>query len=447
MKKLALFIFLITFSNSFSQKITGVVLDSETKEPIEKAHVFLQNKVVITNSKGVFSFYHKKGNKRELKVTHLNYINKDVTFLKSDKKLTIYIDVKQEVLDEIFLINERTLQDKIKYKKLANLPKSIHSFASVTKGDSLFVFGGDTSKLLDENKRGISELIIGDEAEIMRLLTKPKLSNFHSFIGDLQLYNFSSKTWQITKNKFRKKAYQNAVIYKNNIYLIGGKRLSRTKSRELLEDKVEVFNVNSNNVILDGTNPHQAVNAEAILYENKVIVIGGSTKIKKNGKKEYSNKIHFYDLESGLWYMLAEMPKGKETKGIVVEDILYLFGGFREKKLTDIESFNFNTFRWKKEGNLFSGLENPAITYANNTIYIFENSHLLTLDVNTKELKEYHIDLTLLGSRMHFYDNKLYILGGYFDKQFEKTPQKGFYSIDLSEFELTKIGKQKKLLN
>jgi len=39
-----------------------------------------------------------------------------------------------------------------------------------------------------------------------------------------------------------------------------------------------------------------------------------------------------------------------------------LFGGYNKKNLTEIESFDLKTAKWKKEGTLFRGMRKPAIT-------------------------------------------------------------------------------------
>ena len=65
------------------------------------------------------------------------------------------------------------------------------------------------------------------------------------------------------------------------------------------------------------------------------------------GEKTYSNKVQFYDTETGNWFLLTKLKKGKETKSIVLANKLYLFGGFREEILKEIESYNLETDKWK----------------------------------------------------------------------------------------------------
>jgi hypothetical protein len=121
--------------------------------------------------------------------------------------------------------------------------------------------------------------------------------------------------------------------------------LSKKKSRGLLADQTEFIELKDLSIKKDETNPHQAVDFGAVHYDHKILVFGGSIKQYKNGRKKYSNDIHFFDLKTRYWYLLTKMFKGKEVTGIIFDDKLYLFGGYNN--LTKIESFNLKTGKWK----------------------------------------------------------------------------------------------------
>ncbi len=92
---------------------------------------------------------------------------------------------------------------------------------------------------------------------------------------------------------------------------------------------------------------------------------------------------------------------------------------------------------------LFHGVERPALTYNDNIIYIFEDRRICTYNIETKELNEYLIDLPLKSSELFYANHMLYILGGFQEDEFSISPSSGFFSIDLNEFEKTKINKSK----
>jgi len=438
MRKLYFFCFLMYTVTCLSQKITLKILDFDTNAPIEKAHVFFIDKTKYSDENGAFSFNLKNKETISFSVTHLNYETKQVVFKKGITLLTIFLNEKQETLAGIEIYTKRNLKNAISFKKLLDLPKAVYSFASVINNDKIYIFGGDTSSEYKKNVEGLSQVQFSNVREIMQFLQKPKPIRFNNFLGDIQSYDFSDKKWNIEKEKLIKRAYHDAVFYQDTVLLIGGKTLSKKKSMELLSPQIEFISLQDLSIKVDETNPHQAVDFGTALYDNKVLVFGGSIKQYKNGKIKYSNEIHFFDLKTGLWYLLTKMNKGKEVTGIVFEDKLYLFGGYNKKNLTEIESFDLKTAKWKKEGTLFRGMRKPAITKDKEFIYLQEDGKIITFKPRTKSLKEYKIDLNLKGSEMHFSNEKLYIIGGFHVEDYREAPSNGFYNIKVSEFFKTK---------
>lgn len=82
-------------------------------------------------------------------------------------------------------------------------------------------------------------------------------------------------------------------------------------------------------------------------------------------------------------------------------------------------------------------MERPAITYHDNIICFFEDQKMYAYDIKLKILKEYLVDLPLKFGAMHFYNNKLYIIGGYTYNDYSKMPSDKTYSISIEEFENT----------
>ena len=84
--------------------------------------------------------------------------------------------------------------------------------------------------------------------------------------------------------------------YKKNFF---GKKLGewdddfKMSKSENLDDKIEILNLNTKQIVIDNTNPHQAVNFEAFSYKDNIIVMGGSVKQKNN--KRYVKKIKLLD--------------------------------------------------------------------------------------------------------------------------------------------------------
>ena len=441
-KKIGFFLFVFLTSYIYGQSYTIKVLDSKTDQPIAKAHLKLGKKVYLTNIEGLATI--NKRRSQNVVVSHIKYHSKQVR-LKNNKKVTIYLTEKHAKLDEVIITSKRNLKKYLHYTKLPSIPKTIHSFGSVLINDKLYTFGGDGSDIIYSNQKELSDVLESTEESILKFIAKSKPINFYKYRDLVFLYDFKKNTWETSASKPKARAYHKAVAYKNNMYLLGGKRLTRTRMKEILMPQIEILNMNDDSIVIDEMNPHQGVHFESLVFEDKLLVIGGSLKLKENGFKEYSDKIHFYDFKTGYWYLLTTMSKGKETSGVIIDNKLYLFGGSRNKKLTEIECFNLNTGKWSKEGNLFTAMEKPAITKHKNTVYLFENDRIVTYHIKTKELKEYRIDLPLFFSEIQVRNEKLYIIGGTKRKNYENRPQKSFVEISLDEFDNTQIKKSKSL--
>ena len=447
MKSLCILTFLIYTSFSFSQKITLNVFSSTTKEPIEKAHILFLNSALYTDENGAFSIDLLNKKSITIKISHLKYKNLEIVFQKDFSSKIIFLNEKEELLKGIKITTKKQLKSSIEYKKLPEMPKAVYSFGSIIDDNKIYVFGGDVSSIIEKNKEGLSQLQFSSEAEIMKFLTKPKPISFNNYLGDIQYYDIEHQKWQIKDEKVIKRAYHNTIYYKDTVLIIGGKTLSKKKVRELLANEIEYVSLKDFSIEKDQTNPHQAVDFGSVLYDDKLLVFGGSTKQLKNGKIIFSDEIHLYDLKTGYWYLLTKMPSAKEVTGIIFDDKLYLFGGFNKKNLSEIESFNLKTGIWTKEGNLFRGMKKPAITKDDEFIYLQEDGKMVTFEPKTSILKEFKIDLNFNNANMHFLNENLYLIGGYHVQDYRKFPSSSVFSIAVTEFLKTKPIRVKTLRN
>ena len=102
MKKTILILIILVNNNLFSQnKLNGIVLNYDTKKPIEYVDIYNSKNFTSTNSEGKFSFISKNDS---IKIRLIGYESIFTTFnkIKSD---TILLKSKFEELDEIILSN------------------------------------------------------------------------------------------------------------------------------------------------------------------------------------------------------------------------------------------------------------------------------------------------------------------------------------------------------
>jgi len=441
-----LFIFALSNYTSIAQNTRGIVLDEKSQKPLAGVSVFI-NKTGIgttTNEKGEFhlKYFTKIKENDTIDFSSIGYISRRISFseLKANKYIVLLTE-SVELLEGVTVSSGPQLKLQISYTKLSTLKGGLYSFGSVLVNDKIWVIGGDESY---ESGGGLKVVTamggVAPELQQNNNLTMKPTYSWEKYSDKLYIYEIHEDKWTTSSLKFSERAYHSINYYNDNIYVLGGKTLSTNRKFEYLDDKIEVYDIKKNTILVDNTNPHQAVNFASFVYNDNLIVMGGSTRIKINEEKECSNKTHILNLKSGLWYELNNMPEAKETKGVIVNNTIYLIGGFNLKPLDNIETYNITTGEWKVAGQLFYGVERPAVVYNDNTIYIFEDGRIQTYNIETKRLNMYSIELPLKSCEMFCANNKLYILGGWIKSETTENdgsstaPSSDLYSIDLNEF-------------
>lgn len=442
MKKLLLFLIFFPLL-SIAQNINGTIVSTNTNLPLENTNVFaLSSKVgTISDANGKFSLQllAKYNSDEILEFSHIGYTTKRISlsyFIKQN--FIVSLEENIENLSEVIIAGDHKLQSKLSYTKLTSSKHLIFSFGSILQDGKIYISGGDAYPEINHLEKARAEKA---DMDMVKFLSEAQYTSAkRHYKQDLCIYDIKTDTWEISKLKLQNRAYHNIHFYKNSIYILGGKKMfvNKISSWEYLQDKIEVLDLEKQTIKIDNTNPHQAADFASCTYKDNIVVMGGSVKATEAGVKEFTDKVHLYNISSGYWYELAHMPTAKETTGVLVDDKIYLIGGNNGKPISQIESFDLVTEKWQTEGELFSPLERPAITYHDNIIYFFEDQKMYVYNLKTKQLKEYEIELPMKYSAMHYYNNKLYILGGRIDNSFSKLPSSKVFSIDINEFEITK---------
>ena len=415
--------------------------------PIENTNVYaLSSKIgTITNAKGEFtiSILPKFKNTETLEFSHVGYTTKRISInylTNNNYKISLEDDVQN--LSGIIIATNKKLKLKLTFKQLNSMKNAISAFGSFLKDDKLYIVGGDASYEVNAFEKFRSKRA---DANIFNYLQYGDEGFIQFYKRDLCIYDFKTDTWEKQKLDLKKRAYHNIHFYDNTIYILGGKEIKSNLIRstgdyitwEYIQDKIEVLNLNNQSIQIDNTNPHQAANFASFSYKDNIFVMGGYLRTAENGVKDFTSKIHLYNITSGYWYEFGNLPTPRETTGVMIGDQIYLIGGNDGKPITKIQSFDINTQIWQTEAELFSDFERPAITHHDGIIYFFENQKMCTYNLKTKQLNEYEIELGYKYSTMYFYDHKLYIFGGRTENEYSKISSSKVFSINIDEFKNT----------
>lgn len=444
MKKLLCIFILLPFITN-AQTISGIVNSKIDNSPVEDANVYvLQAQIgTLTNGNGEFSLNNKVKANDTLQVSHIGYVTTKIAITDLKKSnYTILLEEDIETLKNVNINNNRwsKLKSKLDFTKLSSLEYGIYSFGSVIANGKIYVVGGDGSLqwnvLTSLKSKNLDESDPRFLQKYLQTLSSEQDNVFYK--GNLFIYDPKTDLWQKSDQKLKKRAYHSINFYKDTLYILGGKRTPLQKKREYLDNEIEVFDLKANKIIIDKTNPHKAADFASFTYNDNIIVMGGSIKITDKGQKIFTDKVHLYNLTSGLWYELGKMPVAQEVKGALIGDKIFTVGNIDNKSFSEFQSFDLTNESWKPEATLFCRLENPAITYNDDIIYLFENGKLLVYNIKSKLIKEYLIKLELKSAAMHFFNDKLYIIGGYDFTNYSTSPSAKVYSISLDEFDTTR---------
>ena len=455
-KYFSIVVILLSFSLQAQEVVT--ILDSDTNKPISDVNIIVKgnNKGFASNHNGVFTInsIDNLKNSDTLTISHINYYPEEIT-LKNLIELDYTISLLKNTssLDEIVVSAKkkriRRREQLIKYTKVSTMPKGLFAFGASQKDGKVIITGGEKSVATNTFNDIVSKDKVREGSQFgytmenmlqtNNIVPYWKTYNFKAF-----LFNFKNNNWTEANEKIIKRAFHNSHIYNNKLYIIGGKRVSNLKGKEYLENRIEVLDLDKKSKVIDKVNPHKAVNFTSVVYKDNLIVMGGSIKSTSGGTKTFTDKVHALNFKTGLWYTIGNMPIPKETQGVLIDDTIYLIGGYNNDPINNIETFNLKTGRWTKKGELFQSMINPGIIAIEHIIYIFNKGTFFTYNTKTKRLNEYKTKLELHAPKIFLNENKLYLFGGFTtNNSSEIIPSNSVYSIELSEFENFKIIKTK----
>lgn len=422
---------------TLSAQIKGRVLDAQTNVPLIGVNVYLtSNKgLTATNAAGEYVLLESdlQGSADSISFSHIGYFTQKLSKqnLHDNDYLVLLVPSTQRLGEVIVEDKMPLLKSFISFKKMASMPHGLSSFGSTLYGGKLYVTGGDASyvQVVANN---------GDEPS-------SKLATW--FYSDrLYTYDVEADSWEENAVKLDKRAYHATHYYDGKLFILGGKRFSTSKRIEYLDEKIEMFDLKTGKLLVEKhTNPHQAVNFSSFAYRDNIIVMGGSIAMYQNDRKVYSKKAHLFNLRTGYWYELPDMPTAKEVHGIVIGKTIYLFGGYNGLSLKSIDTYDVEWGVWKTVGELEFPVTYASVATDGRMIYILGSNTIQEYNMETGQVKAFQIELPTEGGRMFYAKNKLYVLGGKVNLENPESVERssGLYSISMDEFKKTDTCKYK----
>lgn len=420
--KLVIVLFMILGCTVISKAQTnGIVIDGENGLPLANVNIYLQKDSVgigVTDVNGSFQTesFNRNGINDTIVFSYIGYLPARLTLgeLKHlDYRVQMYVHSQQ--LSEVTIQSEYG-RDFADYQSLKPLPRGVHSFASFIKDGKIYVLSG-------------VETWVPSMPTPFRNLEYPSDRMF--------VYDIATDTWTKSPKRFIPRYCHAAVYDRGKVFIVGGKRLSTNHRLEYTEPRIEIYDIDKDTVYIDEVNPHQASDPITFIYGDCLYVMGGTTK-----KNKFSDKVHLLDLKTGIWYDTGmDIPKERRDnmKGVLVGDVVYLFGGESVASKWMIRSYNLKTAVWSDLTSLKKDVTCPGIAVNGHLIYIYEDAVLQIYNTQTDTVKDYYFTEGSNSSGLFYANGKIYIVGGY--QQDDKSPidNKNFSDNQSSAIESTSV--------
>lgn len=284
-------------------------------------------------------------------------------------------------------------QVKLDFKSLADMTSERYGMGYTTDGKNVYAVCGNTSGLV-------------------------YLSN------SIERYDSENNKWTVLSEDFKPKRYCNAEYIKseNKIFVFNGEYFT-SNFRELF-DRMEIFDLNTNQISFGPNNPYPVKHAGSAVWNNKIYFFGGRTMSMIGGKimNTYSNRFYEYDPVKSEWKRLPDLLEAKETSGKIIDGILYIFGGYDGSQLRSIDAYNFENSTWTRIGTLQYDVSANATASDGQNIWLvgsYQNMNFIAAyNTKSKSMTKYESTMT---DRRHAgaqnIGNLLYVFGGTQDEQ------------------------------
>ena len=193
----------------------------------------------------------------------------------------------------------------------------------------------------------------------------------------------------------------------NKIYVLNG----RTENTSW-PDTVDIIDAATGARTFNTSNPFPVYYGGSAVWDNKIYTFGG-----KNGDGN-SNRLYEYDPSLNVWKRLADMPEAKQTNGIIVDGVLYVFGGYSGTTSARIDAYNIEQDSWTYLGEMPVGISTHAVTASGDYIWLVGSySNLSFLAVYNTKTNEFTELTSNMSPRRHAaaqaLGSKLYVFGGH----------------------------------
>ncbi|KQR91996.1 hypothetical protein ASG01_13440 [Chryseobacterium sp. Leaf180] len=222
----------------------------------------------------------------------------------------------------------------------------------------------------------------------------------------IEKYSIKDNRWSVINSTLVPKRFANSETYGNKIYIFNGWGNSH----------LEIIDLETHKKTKGAVNRAYTGNAGSAIHNGKIYTFGGSG-LNNAATTVFSDRFQYYDIASDTWHALSNMPTAREARGKIVNDKLYVIGGFNGTSSRLVNVYDFNKNLWTEQYTMPTAISGHALAVYGTKIFIaggYNNqSFLAYFDTETNTVHQLSSNMT---PRRHaaaeIHSNKLYIIGG-----------------------------------
>lgn len=222
----------------------------------------------------------------------------------------------------------------------------------------------------------------------------------------IEKYSIKDNRWSTINSALVPKRFANSETYDNKIYIFNGWGNSH----------LEIVDLTTHQKTEGAVNRAYTGNAGSAIHNGKIYTFGGSG-LNNAATTVFSNRFQYYDIASDTWHPLPDMPTAREAKGKIVNDKLYVIGGFNGTSSRLVNVFDLNKNQWTEQYTMPAAISGHSLAVSGSKIFIaggYNNQTFLAyFDTETNKLHKLSSNMI---PRRHaaaeVYNDKLYIMGG-----------------------------------
>ena len=252
-------------------------------------------------------------------------------------------------------------------------------------------------------RRGaISSAIVGDNIYVSN-----GYKDTDGYANFIEKYNIKDNRWSIINSSLVPKRFANSETYDNKIYIFNGWGNSH----------LEIIDLETHKKTKGAVNRAYTGNAGSAIHNGKIYTFGGSG-LNNAATTVFSDRFQYYDIASDTWYPLPNMPTAREARGKIVNDKLYVIGGFNGTSSRLVNVYDLNKNLWTEQYTMPAAISGHSLAVSGTKIFIaggYNNQNFLAyFDTETNKL--HRLSSNNMIPRRHaaaeIYNDKLYIIGG-----------------------------------